>query len=215
MLEDYSIRYHCLFSIDFLTSFLVGASPPWIVKAVARSLNTKNPGTAGKYLDEVERWTLQHQVIKRIGNAHETSPTKEEVNRKCDKIDVELKQYMKGVEKHCWCIKSGRISFLPESSKWISCAQVYRSILWYHAGKIYNQGNLWQSAQRCGISNPLGKSLYEVQAGLKECKKQCNYYQKHDHKYCRSHLKNHLVKAREAGNEEAEKRILEIIDWEK
>ena len=136
MPAGYGVGDHRLFIIDFLTSSLVGTSPTLIVRAAARRLNTKIPGTAGKYSEDVERQTLQHRVIERIGNAHETSPTKEEVKRKCDKIDVEVKQYMKGAEKRCRRIKSGRIAFSPESSKWICRAQVYRSILRYHAGKI-------------------------------------------------------------------------------
>ena len=43
----------------------------------------------------------------------------------------------------------------------------------------------------------------------------CNYLRKHGQKYRRRHLKERLGKAREAGNEETEKRILEIIDREK
>ena len=215
MPAGYGVGDHRLFIVDFLTSSLIGASPPRIVRAAARRLNTKIPGTAGRYSDKVEQQTLQHRVIERVGNAHETSRTKEEVKRKCDKIDVEVKQYMKGAEKRCRRIKSGRIPFSPESSKWIRRAQVYRSILRYHAGKIRNRGNLRRAARRCGISNPLGKSLYEVRAGLKECKKQCNYFRKHGHRYRRRHLKDRLGKARKAGNEEAEKRILEIIDREK
>ena len=122
---------------------------------------------------------------------------------------------MKGAERRCRRIKSGRISFSPESSIWIRRAKVYRSILRYHAGKIRNRGNLRRAARRCGISNPLGKSLFEIRAGLKECKKQCNYFRKHGNKYRRRHLKDRLRKARDAENEEAEKRILEIIDREK
>ena len=57
--------------------------------------------------------------------------------------------------------------------------------------------------------------MHEVCAGLKECKKQCNCFWKHGHRYRRRHLKDRLGKARVAGNEEAEKRIIEIIDREK
>ena len=89
------------------------------MRAAARRLNTKIPGTARKYSDKLEQQILQHQVIERVGNAHETSCTKEEVKRKCDKIDMEVKQHMKGAEKRCRRIKSGRIPFSPESSKWI------------------------------------------------------------------------------------------------
>ncbi len=42
-----------------------------------------------------------------------------------------------------------------------------------------------------------------------------DYFRKNSHRYRWWHLKNRLGKDREAGNEDAEKRILEIIDREK
>ena len=142
MPAGYGVGDHRLFVIDFLTSSLIGTSPPRIVRAAVRRINSKIPGTARKYSDKLEQQTLQHRVIERVGNAHETSCTKEEVKRKCDKIDMEVTQHMKGAEKRGRRIKSGWISFSPDSSKWIQPAQVYRSIHHYHAGKIRNRGNL-------------------------------------------------------------------------
>ena len=211
----YGVGDHRLFVVDFLTSSLVGSSPPRIVRAGARRLNTKIPGAAPKYVDKVESLMLRHRVIERLGEAHVASSTKEEVKRKCDKIDTEVKQYMKAAEKKCRRIKSGRIPFSPESSKWIRRAQVYRSILRFHAGKIRNRGNLKRAARRCGISNPLGMSLHEIRARLKVCKEKCNYFRKHGHRFRRKHLRSRLDKARRARNAEAEQRILEILEREK
>ena len=47
---------------------------------------------------------------------------------------------MHAVEKKCWRVKSGRIAFSPEASKWIRRVQVYRSLLRLHAGRIRNMG---------------------------------------------------------------------------
>ena len=215
MPAGYGVGDHRLFVVDFLTSSLVGATPPKIVRAGARRLNTNIPGAADSYTNKVDDQLLRHRVIERVGEAHETSITKQEVKRKCDKIDAEVKQYMKAAEKRCRRIKSGRIPFSPESSKWIQRAQVYRSILRCHAGKICNHGNLKRAAQRCGISNPLGLSLHEVRARLKVCKDKCNYFKKHGHRYRRKHLRKRLDKARESRNEEAEQRILEILERER
>ena len=57
------------------------------------------------------------------------------MKKKLDVIDAEQEQYMKGAERKCRRIKSGRIPFSPESSKWIRRAQVYRSALRFHANK--------------------------------------------------------------------------------
>ncbi len=72
-----------------------------------------------KYSDDIKRLTMQHRVIERIGHTHKTSPTKAEVKCKCDQIDLEVKKYTKGAERHCQRIKSGRIPFSTDSSKWI------------------------------------------------------------------------------------------------
>ena len=98
---------------------------------------------------------------------------------KLDKIDEEQKDYMLHAEKKCRCIKSGRIPFSLDSSKWIRRAQVYRSILRFHAERIRNKSTLKRAARRCRIRNPLSIPLSEVRARLKVCKEKCNYFRKH------------------------------------
>ena len=146
MPAGYGVGDHRLFVVDFLTSSLVGSAPPRIVRSGAMRLNTNIEYAADNYTEDVQEKVLQHRVIERIGQAHKESDDKEEVKRKLDKIDVETRQYFRGAEKRCRRIKSGRIPFSPESSKWIRRAQVYRSILRFHAGKIKNKGNLKRSA---------------------------------------------------------------------
>ena len=79
-------------------------------------------------------------------------------------------------EKKCRRIKSGRLPFSPDSSKWIRRAQVYRSILRFHSKRIKNNSTLKRSARRCRIRNPLSIPLSEVRARLKVCKEKCNYF---------------------------------------
>ena len=47
MPAGYGIGDHRLFVVDFLTSSLVGMSPPKIVRAAARRLNNKIPSAEG------------------------------------------------------------------------------------------------------------------------------------------------------------------------
>ena len=211
----YGAGDHRMFVIDFLTSSLVGSSPPRIVRAEARRLNTNIPGVADRYYTKLEDQVMRHRMMDRIGQEYTSSNTKELAKQKWDKLDEEMKRYMKGAEKKCRRIKSGRIPFSPEASKWIRRAQVYRSLLRFHAGKIRNRGNLKRAARRCGISRPLSLSLVEIRARLKVCKDKCNYFKKHGHRYRRKHLHTRLENARRRRNEEAEKRIIEIIAREK
>ena len=53
---------HRMFVIDFLTSSLVGSSPPRIVRAKARRLNTNIPGVADKYYSKLEDQVLRHKL---------------------------------------------------------------------------------------------------------------------------------------------------------
>ena len=55
----YGIGDHRMFIVDFLTSSLIGASPPRIVRAAARRLNTDIQGTEESYNDK-----LDDQVIR-------------------------------------------------------------------------------------------------------------------------------------------------------
>ena len=70
------------------------------------------------------------------------------------------------LEKKCQNIKSGIVPFSSESSLWLRCAQVYRSIIKFHQGTISNKGNIKSTARWFGIrrlfhsgqKNPRGPS---------------------------------------------------------
>ena len=92
---------------------------------------------------------------------------------------------MIAAKKKCRKIKSGRIPFSPEASKWIRRAQVYRSLLRLHTEKIRHIGNLKRAARRCGIEKPMKMPLAEIRARLKVCKEKCNFFKRHGHRYRR------------------------------
>ena len=60
MPAGFGVGDHRLFVVDFLTSSLVGMSPPRIVRAGARHLNTKILGTASEYTNKVDDRTLRN-----------------------------------------------------------------------------------------------------------------------------------------------------------
>ena len=118
-----------MFVANFLTSSLVGSTSPLIARAGAHQLNTKIGGVAERYTQKVDNNIVRHRVIERIGRTHEMSKTKQQCKAKLDCTNKETKDQMKASEQRCRQIKSRCIPFLPESSRWIRRAQVYRSIL--------------------------------------------------------------------------------------
>ena len=84
-----------------------------------------------------------------------------------------------------------------------------------HAKRIRNKSTLKRAARRCGICNPLSIPLSEERARLKVCKEKYNYFRKHGQKYRNRHLKVRLKTSQDKGDEQAEKRILAIIQGEK
>jgi hypothetical protein len=84
MPAGYGVGDHIMFIIDFLTSSLVGMTPPQIFRAGAPCLNTKIGGVAAKYTSDVDDYIMRHRVIERIGRAHETSKTKQQCKGKLD-----------------------------------------------------------------------------------------------------------------------------------
>ena len=214
MPAGYGVGDHRLFVIDVMTSSIVGHTPPKIVRAAARRLNTAIPGALDKYIKQLEGHCVNHRLTERLVAAN-AGPTKELIRYKVNKIDVEATQYMANAEAKCRKIKSGRIPFSPESSLWIRRCQLYRSILRFHAGKIKNKANLKRTARRCKVSNPLRMSLNTIHSRLREAKGKCKYFQRHGRRYRKKHLQERLEKARTRKDEEAEVRILAIIQREK
>ena len=121
---------------------------------------------------------------------------------------------MRYTEKICHKIKSCRIPFSPEAAIWIRRVQVYYSFLRYHKWRVKNRGNLKRAARQCNIPNPLSLSIAEIYNRLKECKKECVFFQEHRKRYHRKHLNNRLRAAQEKEDEEAIQKISAIIQRE-
>jgi hypothetical protein len=211
----FGIGDHRLFVIDIRTDSLVGEKPPRIIRASARRLNTKVPRGTDRYIDKLEKDLRAHRIPQRILAAAASSPHASVVKERTDVIDEEKAQYMRGSEKRCRKIKSGRIPFSDKSAVWIRRRQVYHSLLRFHRGEIRNRANLKRAARRCGINRALQLSVSSIKRRLKECEKQCNYFQRHGHRYRRKFLERRLSVARIKNNEKAVKEILAIIDREK
>ena len=99
MPAGYGIGDHRAFVLDFLTSSLVGQTPPKIVRAAARRLNTAIHRAASNYVGRLEDLIVDHKLIERVCKAHESSKSKEKLKQKLDIIDAEQEQCMKGAEK--------------------------------------------------------------------------------------------------------------------
>lgn len=213
----YGIGDHRLFVIDFVISTLIGNAPPKAVLPKARRLNTRLPHCVDKYLVRLRGNFLRHKIFDRLGEIHDNKlgRSKAEIAEELDKINDERKDYMLSAEKKCRRIKSGRIPFSPQASIWIRRSQVYRSLLRFHAGKIRNRGNLKRAARRCKIHSPFTLSLQEIRLRLRVCKEKCKYFRKHGMKYRRKHLNERLKAAQDREDEEAEQKILAIIQREK
>ena len=229
----YGIGDHRLFVVDFLTRSLLGATPPKVLLPAARRLNTRIPGCAERYTASLQPNLERHRLVDRlhIANGIEDGA---EAQRQMDAIDEDDNQYRRHAEAKCRNIRLGRIPFSPDSAVWIRRSQVYRSLLKFHAAppaprrrfrcrkgkrivrrKGQNRANLKRTARRCGIEQPFTLTVEEILARLEVCKSKMDYFRKHGKYYRRRHLYNRLQAAQERKDEEAEKRILEIIKREK
>ena len=211
----YGVGDHRAFIIDIPLESLVGIHPARIVRPASRRLNSKIPGCGRAYRRSLESNIIQHRLIERLHEAHTGNYTAAERARKVTIIDEEGKAYMRHAEKICRKIKSCRIPFSPEAALWIRRVQVYYSLLRYHKGRVKNRGNLKRAARRCNIPHPLSLSVAEIYDRLKECKRECAFYQEHGKRFRQKHLNARLQLAREREDEEAFNKIAAIIQREK
>ena len=133
------------------------------------------PGVEAKYVHMLEALIEHHKIVHKVKRLLCEVHSEAEVKRGLDALAAEKSQYqyMCVAEKKCRRQrgKSGRITFSPQASKWIRKAQMNKSRLRRHASKIRNIENLKRAARRCGIEKPMKKSLAEIRARLKACKK--------------------------------------------
>ncbi len=71
-----------------------------------------------------------------------------------------------------------------------------------------------QVARRCNIPNPLSLTVAEILEKLKECKKECAFYQEHGKQFRWKHLNDHLRIAQEEEDKGAIIKISTIIQQE-
>ena len=211
----YGVGDHRLFVVDFAMASMIGTCPPKIVRPALHRLNTKISGCALWYNRALQRNILRYQLLERMINVANVHDGKEIILAKLNQLNREGEQYMQHAKKKCRWIKSGRIPFSPEALLWIRQCHVYRSLLRWHAGKIRNRGNLKHTARQCQIKNLFFLSMEELQLRLKICKTKCNYFRKHGKRCCQQHLTQCLKAAKDREDEEAEQKILAIIQREK
>lgn len=153
-------------------------------------------------------------MVDKLPQAHKAGLTEENLQLVLDKFDKISKECMVHAKKGFRKIRNGKIPFLPEASLWIKRIQFYRSLLRFWAGKVKNRGNLKRAACRCKVANTFCFTIEELSQRLNECKKHCKYYEVHSQRYRTEHLNRLLAAAQEKGDEEAQRRILEIVQRE-
>ena len=214
MPAGYGIGDHRLFVIDLHTESLVGPGPPRERRAASRRLNTRLPHVVKKYIENLEKNLHRHRLIEKLGEAHSGSTDREGIQARIGKVDECSMQFMKHAAKKCRKIKSGRISFSPESVIWIKREQIYTSLLEYQQGRNKNRGNLKRAARRQGIQEPFRITVAELKTRLTICEEKNNYFREHGHRYRKKHLLRRAEIAQEEGRDEAAKKILAIIKRE-
>ena len=211
----FGVGDHRMLVIDVTTTSLVGFQPQPIKHPKARRLNSRIPRAKQAYNKKLDSLFSRHKLVGKLAEAHQSGLTAESLQLVLDKLDDISKECMVNAEKCCQKIRNGKIPFSPEASLWIKRCQFYRSLLRFWAGKVKNKGNLKRAARRCKVANAFRLTIEEISQRLDECKKQCKYYKIHGQKYRTKHLNRRLAAAQEKGDEEAERRILEIVQWER
>jgi hypothetical protein len=79
---------------------------------------------------------------------------------------------------------------------------------------VKNRGNLKRAARWCNIPSPLSLTVAEIYEQLKECKKECLFFQEHGKRFRRKHLNNRLRMVQEEEDKEAFRKISAIIQRE-
>jgi hypothetical protein len=211
----FGVGDHRMLVVDVTTASLVGFQPQPIKHPKARRLNSRIPRAKKAYIKKLDSHFSRHRLVGKLAEAHQAGLTEESLKLVMDKLDDISKECMVNAEKCCRKIKNGKIPFSPEASLWIKRCQFYRSLLRFWAGKVKNRGNLKRAARRCKVANAFRLTIEEISQRLDECKKQCKHFEIHGQKYRTQHLNRRLAAAQEKGDEEAERRILEIVQREK
>jgi hypothetical protein len=132
-----------------------------------------------KYIENLEENLRRHRLIEKLGEAHSGSTDRESVQSKIGKVDKSSMQFMKHAKKKCIRLKSGRISFSPESVIWIMREQIYKSLIEYQQGRNKNRGNLEWAARKQGIKEPFQITRAELKIRMDVCVERNNYFREH------------------------------------
>ena len=147
-----------------------------MVRPALRRLTTKIYGCVDWYNKSLCWNILHHQLLEQLVAAALSGAPKEDMAQTLNKLDQEREAYMKHVEKKCHRLKSGRIPFSLEALLWICQCQVYRSLLWWHNGKLRNYGNLCRTVRQCLINAPFQLTVNNIKLRMLICKEKWDYF---------------------------------------
>jgi hypothetical protein len=130
-----------------------------------------------------------------------------------NKVDPELEQFMKALEKDCHKYKRNNIEWSPYSDVWL-CRRWLLVRITYLLGKTRDPRNLLQECRKKGLAVPCMMTQDEFNAEFLICKENLEHLAKHGPRYCRQFLKRLVSSAKIAGNSTCASKITGILHKE-
>ncbi len=163
---------HRVFVVDFTSELIMGDDLPRFIPATGRLLNCSSDRIKNNYIQMLNQLANRHLIFKKLliidQDSDRISPT--QVQLRMNKVDLELKQFMKVSEQGCHKHIRNNIEWSPYSGVCLHRRWLLARIQQYLQGKTKDPRNLFRECRKQGVKDPCNITQDKVKTEFWVCR---------------------------------------------
>jgi hypothetical protein len=202
--------------VSLSSKSIMGDDLPRVVPATGHLLNCSLDRIKNNYIQMFNQLANRHLIFKKLliidQDSNRISPV--QVQLRMNKIDLELKQFMKALEQGCHKHIRNNIEWSPYSGVWLHWRWLLARIQQYLQGKTRDPRNLFWKCRKQGVKDPQNIMQDKLKTVFWVCRHNLDLLSKNGPHYQCKFLKSLVSMAKRKGNNARAAKILGILHKE-
>jgi hypothetical protein len=205
-----------VFIMDIELDSILGDVFPHVLPAARRLLNCALDHIENKYIQVLNQLSNRHLIFKKLLVIDQASSTisRAQVQLRMNKVDLELKQFMKSSKQTCHKFIQANIEWSPQAGVWIHRRWLLAHVQNYLAGKTRDPRNLFKACKKRGVTNPCQITHNKLRTEFFVCKSNLELLAKHCPHYRHKHLHSLVAADKQRGDLTQASKIVGILQKE-
>jgi hypothetical protein len=205
--------------VDITTHSAIGKHDFKVIHPEAWRLNSSNSRVRSRYISYLEGQMTVHRMTERLeacSRSIDGCPTSASNKATMQILDTQMEEMQLGSKNQCRQIFSTTMPFSEPVRVFHLCRRAYQGLLnvLTSDGRTRNASNAYRDALRRGIPSPLLLSVDQCRDGIKACERRLQTLKGQLVGLRKVHLRDSLIWAQEAREDQKRRDILRIIGRE-